>query len=484
MKSYSEKRGQKGIEINILAFLKELSRKLWLIVVIAIVGAVIGGTYAEVTKTETYTSTVSFVVNSAAGEGEYVASGEISAQINMAGTFRYILSSPAMINAIVESCPTKVDYATVSQAIKVSVVTSTNVIVMSVTTIDSQLSYDIAETVVNVYGDIVSERYPNGKLTLCDNPVLSTYPNVDKSAFTFAVIFGFAAAVICCIILFIMFLVKDTAKTADELSDKLDVHILGSVQQVTNKNKTAKGLLITDRKNGFSFIETYKSIRTKIESNSAKTGNKVFLVTSACENEGKTTSCVNIALSLAQNGKNVLIIDADLRKPSVYKMLSLPETNSGLADVLMGNVDLNDAIKLVSTFNVYVLADQKAVANPSELLSTDNMGATIEKAREAFDYVLIDTSPASVVTDTAVIAGFVDAAIIVVREDFSPYSRIKMTVDDIDSNGAEIVGCIFNVDSSNSSQGRRYGKYGSSKYGYGRGGYGKYGYGYGQQTKK
>ena len=133
-----------------------------------------------------------------------------------------------------------------------------------------------------------------------------------------------------------------------------------------------------------------------------------------------------------------------------------------------------------------VLADQKSVANPSELLSTDKMEATIEEVRKEFDYVLIDTAPASLVTDTSVIAGFVDAAIVVVREDFAPYSRIRMSIEDIDANGAEIIGCVFNADTSNVSKngryGRRYGGYGKGSYGYG--GYGSYGYGYGQSTKK
>ena len=484
VKSYSERKSSKGLEINILAFFKELSKKLWIVAIVAFIGAAIGGFVGHATMQETYTSTVSFVVNSATESGQ-TSSGEINAQINMAGTFSYILSSRALKEAIVEKCPEKVNYSTVDKSISVSVVSSTNVIVMSVTTGDPKIAYAIASTVVDVYGDIVSERYPNAKLTLCDKPVLSTAPNSNRSVVSLALMVGFISAIACCVVFFIMFLVKDTAKTADELSEKLDVHILGSVQQITNKNKTAKGLLVTDRKNGFSFIETYKAIRTKIENNSTKTGNKVYLVTSACENEGKTTSCVNIALSLAQNGKNVLIIDADLRKPSVSKMLSLQDTEEGLSDVILGKADLGKAIKSVNSFNVCVLADQKGVNNPSELLSTEKMESIIEEVRKAFDFVLIDTAPASVVTDTSVIAGFVDAAIVVVREDFAPYSRIRMSIEDIDSNGAEIIGCIFNADTSNLSKssryGRRYGHYGKSgRYGYG---YGSYGYGYGQSKK-
>lgn len=478
----SEKKNQKGLEINVVAFFKELSKKLWIVLIVALIGAIIGAVVSEATKKETYTSTASFVVNTSS-DSEKASSNDIYVQINMAGTFRYILSSRVMKNAIVEKCTPKVDFGTVDRSISVSVVSSTNIIVMSVTTGNPQTSYAIAQTACEVYGDIVAEKYPYAQLNLLDTPVLSTYPNSTKSAFSLAAIVGFIGAVATCIIMFIIFLVKDTAKTADELSDKLDVHILGSVQQITNKNKAAKGLLVTDRKNGFSFIETYKSIRTKIENNSARTGNKVFLITSACENEGKTTSCVNIALSLAQNGKKVLIIDADLRKPSVSKLLSLPDTDCGLSDVILGNATLNQAIKLVNNFNVCILADQKSVPNPSELLSTDKMEAIIDEVRKNFDYVLIDTAPASVVTDTSVIAGFVDAAIIVVREDFSPYSRIRMSIEDIDANGAEIIGCIFNADTSNVSKtgryGKRYGHFGKS----GRYGYGSYGYGYGQSKK-
>ncbi len=479
MRAYSEKSNQKGLELNILAFFRELTKKLWIVLIVAIVAGIITAAVSEATKVETYTSTISFVVNTNM-DGERANSGDISAQINMSGTFRYILSSSVMKEAIVQNCSTPVDYGTVSGSISVSTVPSTNVIIMSVTTGDPKISYAIASTAVDVYGDVIAKTYPNAKLTLCDKPVLPGGSNANRSSFVMVVVVSFAAAILCCLVFFIMFLVKDTVKTSDELNDKLDIHILGSVQQVENKNKTMKGLLVTDRKTGFSFIETYKAIRTKIENNSARTGNKVFLVTSACENEGKTTSAVNIALSLAQNGKNVLLIDADLRKPSVCKMLSLPETDGGLSDVILGNMTLGNAIKRVSTFDICVLADRKSVANPSELLSTDRMEEIIKSVRSEFDYVIIDTAPASVVTDTSVIAGFVDAAIIVVREDFSPYSRIKMSIDDIDSNGAEIIGCIFNVDTSHSGETGRYGKYGK----YGKRGYGSYGYGYGRHSSQ
>lgn len=467
-----------------------MSKKIWAIFLAAVIGGVVGIAVAKVAFNDTYTATVSFVVNTST-ETDKAASNEISAQINMAGTFNHILSSRRLKNAVVEQCAIKVDYETVDKSISVETVTSTNVIEMSVKTDNAKLSYCIADAVVDVYGDIVAETYPNAMLTLCDEPILAEEPDKSMSVISFALIIAFAAALLYCFIRFVMFIIKDTVKTAEEIDDRLNSHLLGAVQQVNNKNKTSKGLLVTDRKTGFSFIETYKAIRTKIESNSARTGNKVYLVTSACENEGKTTSCVNIALSLAQNGKSVLIIDADLRKPSVGKLLSLRNIGGGLADVIGQKATLDQSIKYINQFNLYVLAGEEAVANPSELLSTDDMENVIEAVRKQFDYVLIDTAPASVVTDATIISGFSDAAIIVVREDRSPYSLVRSAIDDIDSNGAEIVGCIFNADTSGTGglgygrYGRhKYGKYGYGKYGYGKYGYGSYGYGYGQTGGK
>lgn len=485
MKSYSDKKSQKGIEINIMAFLREMSKKIWAIILAAVIGGIVGIAVAKVAFNDTYTSTVSFVVNTST-ETDKAASNEISAQINMAGTFNHILSSRKLKTAVAEQCPIKVDYETVDESISVETVTSTNVIEMSVKTDDAKLSYNIADTVVDVYGDIVATTYPNAMLALCDEPILADEPDKTISVGSFALIIAFVAVLLYCFVRFIMFIIKDTVKTAEEIDDKLNSHLLGSVHQVSNKSKTTKGLLVTDRKTGFSFIETYKAIRTKIESNSARTGHKVFLVTSACENEGKTTSCVNIALSLAQNGKSVLIIDADLRKPSVGKLLSLRNIGGGLADVISKKTTLDQSIKYINQFNLYVLAGEEAVANPAELLSTDDMEKVIESVRKQFDYVLIDTAPASVVTDAAIISGFSDAAIIVVREDCSPYSLVRSAIDDIDSNGAEIVGCIFNADTSGNG-GLGYGHYGRhkyGKYGYGKYGYGSYGYGYGQTGDK
>ncbi len=482
MNNYDSSTKQKGFELNIIGYLVELSKKLWIIVAIAVVCGLLGGVVGKLTSKETYISEISFIVNTLA-ENETVENSAVSAQINITNTFKYILSGRVLKDAVREACPGNLTYDFIDKSISVETVASTNAIELYVKTESPDVSYNIAKAVVDVYADVVEQIYPNAQLNVCETPIKATQPEVDRSTLVIATISAVFGVLVYCVFVLIIFIIRDTVKSADELSEKLHIPVLGSVQFVTNKNKTTKGLLIADRKIGFSFIETYKAIRTKIENNSARTGNKVYLVTSACENEGKTTVSANVALSLAENGKSVLLIDADLRNPSVSKILSLPEAGYGLANVIKEEASITDAIKLVKSFNLYVLADRKPVSNPAELLSMKSTEEIIQGIREEFDYIIIDTAPASVVTDASIIAGFADAAIIVVREDNSPFARIRMSVEDIDSNGAEIVGCIFNADTESTIKtgryGSRYGKYG--KYGrYGRyGRYGNYGYGYG-----
>ncbi len=488
MNNYETSNKQKGFELNIIGYLLELSKKMWLIVIIAIVFGLLGGIVGKVTSQDLYKSEVAFIVNTLA-ENEAVENSAVTAQINITNTFKYILSGRVLKEAVREKCPGNLSYALINNSIKVETVDATNAIELTVITEDAQTSYNIAKAVVDVYADVVEEIYPNAKLNVCETPVLAQNPEENRSDVILAVISAAMGVLAYCIFVLIMFIIKDTIKNSKELSEKLNIPVLGAVQLVSNKNKTSKGLLVADRRTGFSFIETYKAIRTKIENNSAKTGNKVFLVTSACENEGKTTVSTNIALSLAENGRSVLLIDADLRKPSITKILSLPETGEGFASVIKQETTITEAIKLIKTFNLYVLADSKPVSNPSELLSRKITEEIINGIRDEFDFIIIDTAPASVVTDASIIAGFADAAIMVVREDFSPYSRIRMSVEDIDSNGAEIVGCIFNAETDATIKagkyGGRYGRYGGRYGKYGKyGTYGNYGYGYGTTPKK
>ena len=475
----------KGVEINIIYLLETVLKKWWLLVVSAVVMAALGLGVAVVTTTPTYSSDMSFTTYNQEASN-VVSSGDITSSVQMANTFKYILQGRTMLQRVVESCGFEITAEEISKSMTVHNQADTNIIIIRITTTDPARSYGIASGFAKCYQEVVNYAYPNATLQMYEEPYKPVTPDASQSAMRFSVIGAIVGFAIAFIAVIITNAVRDTVQTVEDIQMKLESNLIGTVASVKTKSKKKnKGsrLLITDRTLGFSFIESYKAIRTKVETFCARKSHKVILVTSAGENEGKTTFSMNLALSLAQNGKSVLVIDADLRKPAVSKFLNLnvsPEYD--LASVISGKTELSDAIKFVEKHKLFILTTAHANDEPTEILSSQQMHKVIKAAREEFDYVIIDTAPAAVVTDANILSNFADAAILVVRENFSACARIRSVIEDITSNKAELIGCVFNNVASDGVRGA-YSKY---KYGYGYGyggyghyGYGQYGYGYG-----
>ncbi len=480
----------KGIEINIVFLLETVLKKWWLLIVSSVVMAAIGLGIGVVTTNPTYTSDLSFTTYNQEA-ANVVSAGDINSSVQIANTFKYILQSRTMLQKVAQNCGGNVAIDDITSSMQIINESDTNIIIIRITTSDPKLSFNIASGFEKCYEEVVNYAYPNATLQLCETAFMPEEPDASKSAMRLSVIGAIVGFAIAFIAVIITNAVRDTVQTVEDVQVKLESNLIGTIGNVRVKNKKKnKGyrLLLTDRTLGFSFIESYKAIRTKVETFCTRKDHKVILVTSAGENEGKTTFSMNLALSLAQNGKSVLVIDADLRKPAVSKFLNLnvsPEYD--LASVISGKTELSDAIKYVEKYKLFILTTAHSNDEPTEILSSQQMHKVIKAAREEFDYVIIDTAPAAVVTDANILSNFADAAILVVRENFSACTRIRGVIDDITSAKAELIGCVFNNVASDGVRGAysKY-KYGygygyGRRYGYGYGGYG-YGYGYGESS--
>ena len=484
---------QKGIEINIFKTFRVLLKCWWIILLTAVVGMCLGVSYAKLTETPLYSSSLAFVVSNKSDGGEAYSSNDIAASIKMANTYKYILSGKSLCKLVAEKSSFETTSEKVAKAINVNIVTDSNIIEMVVTTENKNTAFEIARIIETNYKTIIEQAgFSDSTLYVCEKPEVAQVPNADNSATKYALIGMFAFVFICMVVVIVIDYLKDTIQGVEDIQNKLNINVLGVITQTgdlkaARKGLPNRGLLISEKNVGFSFIETFKAIRTKIESISSKNGYKTFVVSSAGENEGKTTIAVNVAIALAQNGRSVLLIDADLRKPAVNKILNIPSSKGkGLQDVINGTVSIEASIKYIEKYKLFVLAGSANAENSAELLSMPQVETLIKTAEKEFDFVIIDTAPASVVTDASVIAKSADAVILVVRDDSIPINRIKMAISDFSGSGADIIGCVYNNVSYGSgrfygayryaSRKYEYGNYGSS-YGYGYGK--KYGYGYG-----
>ena len=222
--------------------------------------------------------------------------------------------------------------------------------------------------------------------------------------------------------------------------------LLGPGQAAGSKElaRTPSGgnVILTQVEANSSMAESYRQLRTALLLSSAGHAPRTILFTSSQPAEGKTTSAVNTAISLAQTGAAVLIVDADLRRPRVHKIFSL-KNNSGLSSFLAGEGELATQIQIAMP-NLYVLPVGPLPPNPAELLGSARMKQVIETLAANFDYVIIDSPPVSSFADSLILSSLVEGVIIVVKGGVTPREMAQRTKTHLQSVGAKILGVVIN----------------------------------------
>lgn len=205
----------------------------------------------------------------------------------------------------------------------------------------------------------------------------------------------------------------------------------------------------------FSVKEAYNAIRTNLLFTQHGEKCPIFVVTSPTANNGKTINSANLAISFAQMGKKTLIIDADMRNPSLNKLFGLHSKN-GLSEILAGLTD-NISVSKTDVDNLSVLTAGKIPPNPTELLASDRMDKLLGFVREHYDCVFIDTPPINIVTDATVFAQKTTGYIVIVKTDTTKVPEVKTAVQTLESIGSSILGFILN--DANSDKNKYYSYY-------------------------
>ena len=229
------------------------------------------------------------------------------------------------------------------------------------------------------------------------------------------------------------------------------------------KAKTVKkdglGEILTT-KMPFMYTEAYKALRTNVEFLSASNNAKKIVVTSSLSGEGKTCLSINLAISLAQTGKKVIILDCDLRKPKVHRYLRIKHSAQyGVSTVLGGTADVDSSIGFLEDINLYVMLAGPTPPNPSELLNSERAKKLFDDLSERFDYIICDTAPAAIVTDAVALSQHCDGVIFVIRQNYSTVDQVKETISRIQAVGTKIFGTVLNGYNANDDTGSYYGQH-------------------------
>jgi protein-tyrosine kinase len=230
-------------------------------------------------------------------------------------------------------------------------------------------------------------------------------------------------------------------------------------------NNDAK--LVTHRNPTSPLSEAYRTLRTNIQFSGVDHHIQTVMVASAQSGDGKTTTISNLAITYAQEGKKTLIIDADLRKPSLHHMFML-SNRIGLTNVLLNEQAWSTAVRTSHIPNLSVMPAGAIPPNPSEILSSQRMKALLQELREHFDMILFDTPPILAVTDGLIISSMCDGVVMVVKSGRTKQGMARRLQQNLDHAKARVLGVVLNNVKRKSGEGYYYRYY-------------KYGYGYGQK---
>jgi capsular exopolysaccharide synthesis family protein len=216
-----------------------------------------------------------------------------------------------------------------------------------------------------------------------------------------------------------------------QVKDAADLPEAGSIELVTFSSPTS------------NIAENFRSIRTTLLLSAADAKPRCFVVTSPLAQEGKTSTLSNLAVTFAQAGKRVLIIDADLRKPRLHKIFKIKNVN-GLTSYLSAQTDLENLEKPTPIPNLFLINAGPVPPNPVELLGSERMGSLIDEMRKRFDYVLFDSPPVLPVSDAVVLGPRIDAAILVVWGGKTTREALKRAKEKLAMHRIKCAGAIIN----------------------------------------
>ena len=450
-------------QIDLISMLKDIAKEWWAILLLSLAVALFADIWVNATYQPEYKTSTTFVVT-AKGMNTNVYQNLNSTQ-QLAQQFTEILDS----NVLKKKVAQDLNMSSLNIDSYVDLVPETNLITLSVKAGTAVESYRILQSIMKNYNTVSDYAIKNVIIETIQSPAVSMAPvNPLNEKKTMVIAFIAAVAVLMVLVAGISYL-RDTIKNPKDVTSKLDTRLLGSIYH-EKKSKSLKlrkkkefvSMLISNPLRSFQYAESNKMMASRVRSYLDKENAKTLLVTSVMENEGKSTVAANLALGLAQEGNRVMLIDCDFRKPAQYKIFDMEGKNGDdLGKVLTGKAGTENLIRNWNDTNLYMILNRTSSNSIEAMLKSTTLRQIVGFCRQNMDYVIIDTSPLALVSDTEELAQMADASVLVVRQDTVLTKDINDAIDILNNTRGKVLGCVLNDASSSQITGS------TAHYGYG-----------------
>lgn len=442
----------------------------WVVLLGAITAAMLAFIVVNVRYVPQYTTATTFVVSGRNTTASYSTLGSAS---STAAAFQKVIESTAMQDILCE----KLGVDEIDADIQAEIAGETNLLELKVTADSPQESFDIMEGILDNYASITLYTVGDIVLNILEEPDIPFSPDNPLNARDVMEKAFLAAGAVLIFLLGLLSVMRDTLKTEDDISDKLDARSLGAISyEIKYKSigellrHKKKSLMINDPLAGFGFVESFRKFSSKVEYRMEKEGLKTLAVTSVSENEGKSTVAANLAISLAQKDYRVVLVDGDLRRPSQFLIFGLrPKEENELGEFLKKEKKRFDLLMKTSVPKLYVIGGRNCYSTSTDILQGDLAAKFLQRCKESADYVIVDTPPTAVLGDAELWGQCTDAVLFVERQNFIYAEDINTMLDKFRSQHTRVLGVVLNSVQSfgrvvSSTVGRyssRYGEYGN-----------------------
>lgn len=471
-------------QIDIYSLIRDLVRNIAFILLAALAAAMIADVIVRDNYQKSYSTNATFVVTSK--NSSNYAYSNLNAASAMADSFNNILNSSLLRKKVCED----LNMSTFDAKTSSKVITGTNLMTLYVTSSTPQKAYSTIRSIMRTINSLTGYVSANMVMEVLQEPEVPTGPDSAVSVRKQALrAFMIGAGVAALGFLYLSYM-RDTVKSEEDMKIKLDAESLGALfhdPKYHSTNDFFHGIkskhLVTDLNARFEFVERNKKITALVSGIARKNGAKKILVTSVREHEGKSTFSANLALTLAKQSASVLLIDGDMRRPTLNKLFLKPgkKLDACLGDMLQGKASMTDVILSDNDHGIELLLNDRDFPNSTDIVSSYYMERLLEVVSDRFDYIVIDSPPMSIMADAEVLAGLADVSILVVGYDTVPAPELNDAIDALRDCKANFIGCVLNDLHTLPGTHRTVGGYGGygrySRYQrYGRyGGYGHYG---------
>lgn len=475
---------EREIDLRELALL--LWRKIWLIAAVGIVCMIVGFIGTKMFVAKKYSSHIQIYAQSTFKEDNDNQLNDISKSKQLINTYIEVLKDDAVMlsvgNALVaqfgpdemRKCfameGDKIKESSLKSCLSITSVTDTNAIRIVATTKDPKVSAAVCDQLRSQANFFIEKAIKLGGVRYIDDYEVKVNnspvsPNVKKRA----LLAGFGGAFLVAFLIIVIDLLDSTIKSTEVLSEKFKKPILGEIQNIDETQKRKKKIrdidneqrrTLLDKDIPFYVIESCKSLRTNVNFALSTVDKKILAVSSANPSEGKSTTAANLAITMAESGKKVLLIDADLRK-NVQNRIFKVKNEKGLSSVISRMHPVEECIQATSVDNLHIMTSGPLPPNPSELLASRHAAELFDFLSEIYDLVIIDSPPICVATDILTLGDKIAGILLVFRYGQTTEDDAAEAVKRVELANMNLVGFVMNGIDVKTASGyySRYSKY-------------------------